>query len=295
MRSNGSTKVTRSAFDIFHPLVALVAFILIIANAMSAFHPLYLSISLIISLVYSSYLFGIKDTFRSLLWQLPLVLIIALINPFFSASGSSTLFYIGLRAIYAESLIYGLCMGGLLILSLTWFRCAFAILDMDKITALFSRFLPSVGLMLSMAMRLVPEFLKRGQTINETLSACTSARIDNSKKKGLATNFRNMTVLMSWSMEDSISAADSMKISGWGASQRRTTYQIYRFRKRDALLLAIILIIGIISSACTIANLSSFKFYPTITSLTIDATIVPFILMLTIPLILETAVFVSLE
>lgn len=281
--------MTRSAFDIFHPAISLIVFVAIITNVMSAFHPLYLCISLLVALTYSTYLFGLVQTLKSLLWQLPLILIIAAINPFFSASGSTEVFHIGVRAIYGESLIYGLCMGVLLISSLLWFKCAFRIVDLDKIMVLLSKIMPSIGIMVSMCMRLVPEFLRRGRIINDTHLACTSANQNNFEDNHtkLASAFRNITVLLSWSMEDSLSAADSMKISGWGKAKRRTSYQPYRFRRRDALFAICITIIATTTLFLILGQTSSFKFYPTLSPISISYTIVPFSILLFAPLLLE--------
>ncbi len=263
---------------------------------MCAFHPFYLLISLFVGITYSSYLFGVKSTCKSLAWQLPFALIICAINPFFSASGSTLLFNVGLRAIYLESLIYGLCMGIMLISALIWFKCTFAIVDIDKITTLFSKFLPSVTLMTSMAMRLVPEFLRRGKTISNVQAACTSANIHEGKKqKKTSGAFRNITVLMAWSMEDSLLAADSMKISGWGSAHKRTTYQLIRFRARDAFFLILILVTFCLSAFFVVNKLNTFSFYPSITPFTVDLTSVPFVVLLFLPYVLEVydAVFMG--
>ncbi len=281
--------MNNSAFEIFHPLVGFTTFVAIIVCVMSAFHPLYLTISLIMGITYSTYLFGFRQVMRSLLWQIPFVCVIAVINPFFSASGSTALMYIGIRAIYLESLIYGACMGVLLVSSLLWFKCAARVIDLDKIMFLFSRFLPSVSIMLSMTMRLVPEFLRRGKSIDNTLSACTSANTDlnHAKKSKLQSTFRNITVLMSWSMEDSIAAADAMKISGWGKARKRTSYQLNRFRKRDATALALIMTIALVSLSIIIIEVAQFKFYPLMSQLNISVSIVAFVALLAIPLIME--------
>ncbi len=79
----------RTAFDLFHPVVAFGYFAVMFALSMTAMQPVYLAISLASVLSYSAVLRGWRATGRSLLWQLPLVAVVALANPLFSASGST--------------------------------------------------------------------------------------------------------------------------------------------------------------------------------------------------------------
>ena len=63
----------RTAFDLFHPVVAFGYFAVMFALSMTAMQPVYLAISLASVLSYSAVLCGWRATGRSLLWQLPLV------------------------------------------------------------------------------------------------------------------------------------------------------------------------------------------------------------------------------
>ena len=87
-----------------------------------------------------------------------MILIIALVNPLFSASGSTELFRIGMRAVYLESMVYGLCMGGLFVASVLWFEAAAAMLEYDKGARAAGNAAPVIALMISMCMRLIPQF-----------------------------------------------------------------------------------------------------------------------------------------
>ena len=101
---------------------------------------------------------GAARTLGALRWQLPVILIIAVLNPLFSASGSTELFRIGMRAVYLESMMYGLCMGGLFVASVLWFEAAASMLEYDKVLALLGNAAPVIALMISMCMRLIPQF-----------------------------------------------------------------------------------------------------------------------------------------
>lgn len=87
-----------------------------------------------------------------------MILIIAVLNPLFSASGSTEVFRIGMRAVYLESMVYGLCMGGLFVASVLWFKAAASMLEYDKVLTLLGNAAPVLALMISMCMRLIPQF-----------------------------------------------------------------------------------------------------------------------------------------
>ena len=193
----------RTAFDLFHPIVAFGYFAVMLVLCMTAMQPVYLAVSLASALAYGAVLRGWRATGRSLLWQLPLVAVVALANPLFSASGSTELFRIGLRAFYLESFVYGACMGVMLASVLVLFSNAAQVLDSDKVMALFGGVAPTVGLMLSMTARLVPQFVRRGNGIADVERACTAARPAEEPAGRLAAlrgYLRRTSVLMGWSM-----------------------------------------------------------------------------------------------
>ncbi len=171
MLGSGGSKPT--AFDRYHPAVAFGYFACMLAFSMAAMQPVYLALSLAAALAYSVVLRGVRATLRTALWQMPLILVMALANPLFSAMGSTELFRIGLRAFYLESLVFGACMGAMLSCVLLWFSNASRALSSDKVMALFGDAAPTIGLMLSMAMRLVPQFMRRGAAVGDVQRACT--------------------------------------------------------------------------------------------------------------------------
>ena len=84
-----------------------------------------------------------RATLRTVLWQMPLILVMAVANPLFSAMGSTELFRIGLRAFYLESLVFGACMGAMLsCVLLCCSRTPRSALSSDKVMALFGNVAP---------------------------------------------------------------------------------------------------------------------------------------------------------
>ena len=154
-----------AAFSMSHPAVPALYMVLTLGLTMFSMQPVLIALSLAGGLAYGLATRGAARTLGALRWQLPVILIIALVNPLFSASGSTELFRIGMRAVYLESMVYGLCMGGLFVASVLWFEAAASMLGYDKVLALLGNAAPVIALMISMCMRLIPQFLRRGRTV----------------------------------------------------------------------------------------------------------------------------------
>ena len=154
-----------AAFSMSHPAVPALYMVLTLGLTMFSMQPVLIALSLAGGLAYGFATRGAARTLGALRWQLPVILIIALVNPLFGTSGSTELFRIGMRAVYLESMVYGLCMGGLFVASVLWFEAAASMLEYDKVLALLGNAAPVIALMISMCMRLIPQFLRRGRTV----------------------------------------------------------------------------------------------------------------------------------
>lgn len=165
-----------TAFDNFHPALALVYFAVALVLAMAAPHPTLLALSFVIAALYGVWLRGGRAIARSLTWQLPLLAVIVAVNPLFSSTGTTELFRIGTQAVYAEGYANAATMALLLLCVMQWFANADAVLGSDKVMGALGGILPTISLMISMIMRLIPQFVRRGHAISNALNACTAAR-----------------------------------------------------------------------------------------------------------------------
>lgn len=142
---------------------------------MAAMHPVYLLATFAGLVAYNAVLRGAKSVLSGMLWQAPLVLILAIANPLFDSAGSTELFRIGLHAVYLEALCYGLCQGLMLVNVLLAFSIAARVVSSDKVLCVLGNATPTLALMISITMRLVPQFVRRGKAIADTQKACTAA------------------------------------------------------------------------------------------------------------------------
>ncbi len=314
-----------TAFDAQHPSIALAYFGAVLVLAMAAPHPLLLAISFAAALAYGIWLRGGGAVARSLTWQLPMIAIIVAVNPLFSSTGTTELFRIGTQAVYAEGYANAATMALLLVCVMQWFSNADAVLGSDKVMGVLGRALPTVGLMLSMTMRLIPRFVRRGRTINAALGACTAAHATDAeahtpkhlaaetakpqtagatatkaapaqpcaetskrtRRARLSDQLRTVTTLMGWSMEDSLEAADSMRCRGWGATRKRTTFQRQRLRTRDGVLLAVLALFTAAAGIAAWQLMQGFGFFPALHGTLASPLAAAIVPLLCFPLLLE--------
>lgn len=301
-----------SAWNLYHGALPLSYLAAVLVVTMVSQQPALVAMSFGVSVAYSVVLSGARSTLLMLAWELPMLLLIACANPLFSAAGSTELFRIGSRAFYAESLLYGFTTGGMLTAVMTWFSCGNRMLSSDQALLVGAKLFPTVSLMLSMVLRLVPQFLRRGRAIADAQKACTSGNLftgkplcdsdgegsraetrlerfidKDGKHSRLGGAARQVSVLMSWSMEDSLQTADAMRARAWGCGARRTSYSTRCFAAQDALLAALIVVLSLASLACSVALSSSFVFYPVVSGWGSVLSYAPFTLLLAVPFVLE--------
>lgn len=296
-----------SAWGLYHPLVPVAYLLAVLVFAMALRQPALVGMSLLAAIAYHFALAGPRSTLCMLAWQLPMLLIIAFANPLFSASGSTELLHIGPRVFYAESLLYGFTTGGMLVAVMVWFSCGNRILDSDQVLLLGARVMPLVSLMVSMTLKLVPQFVRRGHQVLDAQKACSAASVsavkarDAEEKTSRWERFldrdgsrsavggaaRQASVLMGWGMEDSLETADAMRARAWGCGLKRSCYETRRFRAADAFLLAAVLLLAAASIACAVQLMGAFRFYPAVRGWGAWWLYVPYALLLLLPFLLE--------
>lgn len=275
----------RASFDLWHPVVPFVYFASVIVLGMAVFQPVFIMLSLAGSIAASAAVRGGSATAKSLRWQLPLIVLIGLLNPLFATMGTTALWEVGPFTLYEESLVYGLCMGAMLASLLLWFVTAAAVLSTSKVMALFGNRAPVLSLMLSMIARLTPLYVRRGREVAGVDRACTSAGRRSTSSVVQAT--RRSTVLMSWSMEDSLETADAMRARGFEAPVRRSVYARYRFRRRDALALILLSALIGLSAFLAATAASQYAFYPTLPILRWWWGYLPYALLVFLPILMN--------
>ena len=264
--------------------------VVVTATTMCAFQPVFATISLVGALACALAMCGPGETWGALRWQLPLFVLVGLFNPLLSQRGDTILWQAGLVTIHFESLAFGICMGTMLLASLMWFWLAGKVLTLDRLLSVGGGFLPTVGLMLSMVMRLVPQLVRRGGQVQAVRQVCSaSGEASNAVRDGS----RLSGILLSWSLEDSLERSDAMRARGWSAGKERSQYQLHHFAPGDACTLVLTLLLGCVDALLEWVACSQWQFYPTMPHVVVWWGYVPHILLVLLPALLVVADRVS--
>ncbi len=254
-----------NVFSLYHPAVAFCFLAGAIVCSMAVIHPVYAAASVAGAFACSVVTRGFMPTVRSLAWLVPLWIVVSCANPLFSASGSTELFRLGVRAVYLESLVYGMCMGAMLVSVFYWFMSYSECMTSDRAMALFGNIAPVVTLMVSQVLRLADQFVGRGRAIADVQDA-NAAACPRTRRERAGGRMRIVSVLMSWGMEDGIDRSDAMRSRGYGCGAKRTTYKRFCVRRSDALLLATIGVLACANLGLELIAGSQFAFYPTLST-----------------------------
>ena len=233
----------RDAFSACHPAGNFLFFVLVLGGSMVLMHPVCLAVSLTCAAAYYVRLQGRRAVRFFLRAVLPVMLLASLLNPTFSHGGDTVLAVLpGGSPLTLESLLYGLAAGAMLGAVLLWFACYSEVMTSDKFLYLFGHLIPSLALVLCMTLRFIPQFRRQLETVREAQAALGKSTDTGPLRRRLKNAIACFSILISWSMENAVITADSMKARGYG-TRRRTSFSLYRLQRRD-ILLAVLLAAG---------------------------------------------------
>ncbi|WP_213995986.1 energy-coupling factor transporter transmembrane component T [Tepidanaerobacter syntrophicus] len=232
------------AFSTYHPVVNFLYFTLVLVFSMFFMHPICLGISLLCAFIYSVYLKGKNVVSFSFKYMLPMLIATAIINPAFNHEGGTIITYLrDGNPLTLESIAYGIAAAAMLITVIFWFSCYNAVMTSDKFVYLFGRIIPSLSLILSMTLRFIPRFTAQIKIVSNA-QKCVGRDVSNgSLLQRVKHGVKILSIMVTWSLENAIETADSMRSRGYGLPGR-TAFSIYRFDKRDKSAIIFLLFCG---------------------------------------------------
>ena len=253
--------MNKDAFSGFHPVVNFLFFLVALGLTMFIQQPVYLLISMISGCAYLLYLQGKKGFLRQVGYLVPILVMMAIMNPMFNHEGVTILWYLpNDNPITVEAICFGLASAVMMGASIVWFNCCNTVFTSDKIIYLFGRVIPALSLMISMTLRFVPRFKNFLQSVLRTQRAMHKP--ENTKEK-LQQALAAFSATVSWAMEQSIVSADSMKSRGYGGLGR-TAFSIYIFEKRDGVTIALLALLSAGAALPHILGLMGWTYYPSL-------------------------------
>lgn len=259
----------RKYIDQIHPAVGFFYIAAVLVITMITMNPYLLAISCITSIIVMGYLKGLSELRKNIVPDISVIIFTVGIQPVFSGSGKTVLYYVNDRAVYLEGYIYGLVIAMLLITVFNWCTVMRILMDSEKWMYLIGRLSPTLAMMITMILRFIPLMRQRYRVIHE--GQVGMGRYNNlySKKKNVLYAFmgfiekirhriKEISILISWSLENSIETSDSMESRGYGL-KGRTSYHRYILKKTD--MIQMILIAGAFAYVLVPVLLRQFMAY----------------------------------
>ncbi len=269
----------KDTFSEYHPFINFIYFALVIGFALVLTHPLAQGVSLVCAIAYAVSINGKKSMLFLLKFCLPMVLLTAIINPLFNHQGATTLLYFpNGNPLTLESILYGLSAGATLVTTLMWFSSFNRVMTTDKFIYLFGKVIPSLSLVLSMSLRFVPKFKSQMQTVTEAQKSIGRDVSSGSLIQRTKTAILIFSIMITWSLENAVETADSMKSRGYGL-RGRTTFSIYRLDKRDKYTLIWLSVCGVCLIVGIVLKAFSFQYFPDISYTAFDIATIPFYIL----------------
>ena len=256
---------SKDTFSSCHPIVNLIYFAMVLGCAMFFMHPVSLAVSLVCAVIYSVNLSGRANILRTMAFILPMMAFAALLNPVFNHEGATMLTYLPTgNPLTLESIAYGIGSAVMLGAVMIWFTCFTEVMTADKFVYLFGRIIPSLSLILSMTLRFVPRFKAQMKLVSDSQRCVGRDVSDGSAINRIKKAITIISIMVTWSLENALETADSMKSRGYGL-EGRTAFSIYKWDSRDKMITTWLAITGIIVIAGALFGFTSWEYYPTFT------------------------------
>lgn len=251
-------------FKAYHPIVNFIYYVFVIGFSCLFMHPVCLFASFSSAFLYSVMLKGKNAAKTNLYYMLPMLIFVALLNPAFNHRGVTILAYFPSgNPLTLESIIYGISSAIMLLSVVCHFFCYSEIMQSDKFIYLFGRIIPSLSLVFSMTLRFVPRFIHQMKLVSSAQKSVGRGVTGVGIVKGVKNAASVFSVMVSWSLENAIDTADSMKSRGYGL-KGRTSFSVFSFCNRDKAALLLIGALGGYIIFGAVLGALEVSFYPSI-------------------------------
>lgn len=250
-----------SRFAKLHPALCFGFFMAAICITVLAQHPLYLAASLLAALCFNISLSG-KRALRRFAGILPLWALLSAINPLLNTLGERALFFCFGRPYTLEALCYGMVLSGMFVAMLEWFSAYNAVMTQDKFSYLFAALAPSIALLLTTVLRMIPNLTRKAKQIASARRCVGMGAAENAaKKEKITAGIATLSALTSWALEGSVVTSDSMNSRGYGVG-KRSSYHSYRFCAEDVAVSAVLLALLTVSLLALLGGGASAEYTP---------------------------------
>lgn len=234
----------KMAYASTHPVVCAGYVLLLLFLTMITMNPYLVVFSFLASFFYSCLAEQKFLGKRLMLSAVPILFFAVFLMPLFYHNGVTPLFYINDMAVTLETIRYGVVMSFLLLAVIQWFQVWNIWIDSERFLYLFGRISPTLALLISMVLRFIPLLIRRFREIHDVQKGMGYTReqtgiMDRGRMLG-----KELSILVSWSLENSMDTSISMEGRGYGIG-KRSCFHLFRWNMRDTILMAMEMGLGI--------------------------------------------------
>ncbi|MCR5150410.1 MAG: energy-coupling factor transporter transmembrane protein EcfT [Clostridiales bacterium] len=250
-------------FELFNPITVFLFFVFTIVSGIFTMNPVISIISFLSSLLYWM-LLPCKKNKSIHIFSFLMVIACTVLNPVLGHNGMTALVVINNHVVSAESLWYGAFLGIMLSSATYWFASYSALMTSDKIIYVVNAFSKKAALVLTMAMRFIPMYVKKARQINLSQKALGLYK-DETIVSRVRGTLRVMSALLTYMIEKTIITSDSMEARGYFSGKRRT-FSVYSFGKKDIVYIVTVVLLSLCTFYVSFKGALVYNFYPSMDS-----------------------------
>lgn len=244
----------QNGFHSFHPFVQFTYYVCVATLAFYFKHPVFLLTACLILICVNLTHDGGRAFRQWIPALLTMSILIMVLNPFLVSRGTNILFYFRGKQVTLEATIYGVVMALSIAIILIMFISFNLILNGNRFLFLFARILPRTAFLTMLSIRFVPLLRRRLSEINAVQRIRGLSLTEGNLRERAKAGMLKTQILLTWSLEEAIQTADSMKARGYGIG-KKTAYIPYRMEKQDW---AWLILLGLLFLVCIIGGLLGY-------------------------------------
>ena len=284
-----------------HPAVYLLYYFIMVLFAFIFSDP-YFVVTFLVLILILIVLQGVSSELKNIMKLfIPLSILIMILNPLLNRTGAHKIYLWQNFFITYEAIAYGILMSLALLIVILVFSSYNRSVSYQEMLYIFSKKLPIISMIIVMALRFIPLINSRAievqklnnlknngvefdnedcddsnkmdldefnSNINTDYNSKFINRLKSNKRiaaiiKEAKTLGKIMGITVSWSLEESMFTAKSMKARGYNAAER-TSYLSYKFGNADYAFLAIIIATVAIIIVGLLKGVGMINIYPSI-------------------------------
>ncbi|WP_071458886.1 energy-coupling factor transporter transmembrane component T [Bacillus massilinigeriensis] len=283
-------------FHDFHPIVTFSYYIGALTLFIMLLHPVFLAAGFLLILAIHYMDDRCRGLQRWFFFMLTTGLFVLVLNPVFNERGMNLLFTVGSHRVTLEAVVYGGMSGISIIGIMAVFVSYNVVMSPNKLLFLFAKVLPRFAVLLMLTLRFIPLMRKRLTEIGDVqVSKGLSVREGTLKERG-KNAMGHIQVLLTYSLEEALQTADSMKARGYGYSGR-SSYQHFVIKRSDIAALLYMFVLLAILAYGRLHGYGWLEIYPVMEAFTFPrkeaVLLAAHCLFIGFPLIVETGEYIS--